>query len=126
MPFFASPQVQKTTGTRGKTTGRKSTKTVRGNDGAYVAQMKEELLAREPWTAFQASITVTYSSGIVNKCSLFRCCTREEAEKRLAEYQAHPFTRHQDDADRKFTYSITEVKVRWVMKGSEAKEEVME
>ena len=39
---FASPQVQKTTGTRGKTTGRKSTKTVRGNDGAYVAAVKEE------------------------------------------------------------------------------------
>jgi|AGTN01.1.fsa_nt_gi hypothetical protein len=50
---FADPSHQKTTGNRGKTTRRKSTKTVRGPEGAYIAMMKEELLAMEPWVAFR-------------------------------------------------------------------------
>lgn len=122
---FASPQTQKTTGTRGETTRRKSTRTVRGDDGAWCRQMCEELLAREPWTAFQVTCVVTYSHGLVNRCPLFRCRTREEAEQRLAEYKVHPFTRKENDADRTFTYEVAEVTVRWVLRGSEAKEEVM-
>ncbi len=44
--YFASPSVQGTTGDRGKTTRRKSTKTVRGDEGRWIADMKEELASR--------------------------------------------------------------------------------
>jgi hypothetical protein len=44
--YFASPSIQGTTGDRGKTTRRKSTKTVRGDEGRWIADMKEELASR--------------------------------------------------------------------------------
>jgi hypothetical protein len=44
--FFADGAVQDTRGGRGKTTRRKGTRTVRGPEGAAIAQMKEELAAR--------------------------------------------------------------------------------
>jgi hypothetical protein len=44
--YFADKAVQPTPGDRGKTTRRKSTRTVRGPEGAYIAQVKEELTAR--------------------------------------------------------------------------------
>jgi hypothetical protein len=44
--YFADAAVQQTTGGRGKTTRRKSTKTVRGCDGAYCAMVKEEMAVR--------------------------------------------------------------------------------
>lgn len=46
MPHFADAAVQKTQGVRGKTTRRRSTKTVRGSEGAWIAMMKEELASR--------------------------------------------------------------------------------
>lgn len=46
MPFFADAAVQSTKGTRGRTTRRRSTKTVCGPDGAYAAMVKEELRTR--------------------------------------------------------------------------------
>ena len=54
---FASPAVQTTTGARGKSTGRKATRTVRGNDGAYCAMVKEELCAAPPTFAWEVKIT---------------------------------------------------------------------
>ena len=45
--YFADAAVQQTTGGRGKTTRRKSTRTVRGCDGAYCAMVKEEMARRE-------------------------------------------------------------------------------
>lgn len=124
MGFFESKQVQGTAGKRGKTTGRRSTKTVRGDDGAYCRQVCEELLAREPWQAFQVTVVTAYSHGMVTRCDLFRCRTRDEAEQRLAGWVAHPF-RIRDDATRTTTYEVREVTVRWVLRGSEPKEEVI-
>lgn len=46
MPYFASPSVQPTLGDRGKTTRRNATKTVRGDEGQYIAMVKEELASR--------------------------------------------------------------------------------
>lgn len=46
MPFFADYSEQSTLGTRGKTTKSRRTKTVRGPEGAWIAQMKEELAAK--------------------------------------------------------------------------------
>jgi len=43
VPFFIDPAKQSTVGGRGKTTRRKSTRTVRGSEGAWVALMKEQL-----------------------------------------------------------------------------------
>ncbi len=124
MGFFESKQNQGTAGKRGKTTGRRSTKTVRGDDGAYCRQVCEELLAREPWQAWQVTAVVTYSNGHVDRCPLFREPTREAAEQRLAGWVAHPF-RIRDDATRTTTYEVREVTVRWVLRGSEPKEEVI-
>jgi hypothetical protein len=54
VPFFADEQVQPTPGDRGKTTRRRSTRTVRGSEGAWIAQVKEEVAARTE------VVTVTY------------------------------------------------------------------
>lgn len=43
---FADSAKIKTTGKRGKTTGRESTHTVRGPEGQWIADVKEELAAR--------------------------------------------------------------------------------
>lgn len=44
--YFADSAKIKTTGNRGKTTGRESTHTVRGPEGQWIADTKEELAAR--------------------------------------------------------------------------------
>jgi hypothetical protein len=54
MPFFADEQVQPTPGDRGTTTRRRSTRTVRGCEGAWIAQVKEEIAARTE------TVAVTY------------------------------------------------------------------
>jgi hypothetical protein len=41
--FFADAATQDTRGDRGTTTRRKGTRTVRGCEGAWIAQMKEEM-----------------------------------------------------------------------------------
>jgi len=82
--FFASPAVQTTAGSRGKSTGRKTTKTVRGNDGAYCAQVKQELLSRPAWTAYRVTVNVVYAdSGICNTVVSHRR-NRDDAEHILS------------------------------------------
>ena len=46
MAFHADPSVRDTRGDRGSTTRRRSTRTVRGPEGVYIAQIKEDLAAR--------------------------------------------------------------------------------
>jgi hypothetical protein len=61
---FATPATQATTGTRAKTTGRRSTKTTRGAEGAWVAMMKEELgpkvVVRQVW--FRVLVTARWTN----------------------------------------------------------------
>jgi hypothetical protein len=45
--FHADPLVRQTRGRRGKTTGRASTRTIRGPEGSYIADVKEELATRD-------------------------------------------------------------------------------
>lgn len=89
-------------------------KTVRGIEGVACLQMKDELLAREPWTAFQVYVTKDFGSGPV-KMELFRCRTREEAESRLASHTRQPAS----------VYAVEEVQVRFVRAGREVREEVV-
>lgn len=116
--FFASPAVQVTTGSRGKTTRRRSTRTVRGNDGAYCAMMKQELLAKPAWTMFQITTTIRYNGGHVDvvKC---RRHTREDAEA----YVAHCQERSAGGLGVR-EYRIDEVTVKWVWDGRDCVEEV--
>lgn len=53
---FATPSNIRTTGTRGKTTTRKSTHTVRGAEGQWIADTKEELARRPKPKQWQLSI----------------------------------------------------------------------
>lgn len=117
MAFHADHAVRSTLGSRGKTTRRKATHTVRGAEGAYCAQVKEELLVLPPWQAWQVTAIITYPDAEPLRCPMFRYPTREEAERYIADYR----TRHPGDTD---TFEIVEVTVRWVMKGSEVVEEV--
>lgn len=59
---FATPATQDTRGGRGKTTRRKGTKTVRGAEGAWIAQCKEELAARPAgwWVKEERVLTYSY------------------------------------------------------------------
>lgn len=63
--YFADPAVQPTPGDRGKTTRRRSTKTVRGCEGAYIAMIKEELGPKVPVTRtwFRLRLTSAYKGG---------------------------------------------------------------
>lgn len=120
MPFFAEPSEQNTTGPRGKTTRRKGTKTVRGPEGAYCAEVKEELLAREPVPVFVAMYRAEYTSGIVYSGELFRCPTRELAVERLAEYQAR--AARWTNPECTTTHTIVPAMMRWEMVNGQVRE----
>lgn len=90
MSFFAEPSHQKTTGARGKTTRRKSTKTVRGNDGAYCAMIKEELgpkveVTRAGFRVFDTAVWPKSGATASSYSQTFK--TREDAERYAARLQ---------------------------------------
>lgn len=120
MPFFASKSVQTTTGGRGTTTRRKRTRTVRGNEGAYCAMIKEELLARPPREAFRVTTTITYDSGIVNVCECHRP-TLDEAEQ----YVTHMSRDDGRSTGVRYDYRIDPVQVRWVWDNGRCVERVV-
>lgn len=85
MLFHADPSDRPTVGRRGKTTHRNSTHTVRGPEGSYIAQTKEELacLPKVPsapmFRVRDESHHPQYpSEGIVGGST--RLMTRDEAE----------------------------------------------
>lgn len=63
MGFFATPATVKTTGTRGKSTKRRGTKSVRGAEGAWIAQAKNELCEAAPTLAWEVMIVRTSPAG---------------------------------------------------------------
>jgi hypothetical protein len=116
MTFFASPAVQPTPGSRGKSTRRRSTKTVRGNDGAYCAMVKQELLARPAWTAFQVRSTTRYADGRVQSFASMRCADRATAEQYVADYLARNgryMEASRRDHGTVMEFAVEEVTVRW-------------
>ncbi len=116
MTFFASPATQPTPGSRGKSTRRKSTRTVRGNDGAYCAMVKQELLARPAWTAFQVRSTTRYADGRVQSFAVTRCADRATAEQYVADYLARNgryLEASRRDHGTVVEFAVEEVTVRW-------------
>lgn len=88
MQHFAEPSVQSTLGSRGKTTRRRSTKTVRGPEGSYCAQIADHIAERPAgWTV---RIEVRYSRRMgelpdhVSVYDYGRFDTQEEAETHAA------------------------------------------
>lgn len=92
----------------------RKTRSKHGPEGRACAGMRAELLAREPWAAFQVYVTCSHG-----KYESFRCRTQEEATQRLAAYLAG----RQVEAGT--TYSVEEVRVRFVPAGHEVREEVV-
>jgi hypothetical protein len=93
MPYFADEAVQSTTGSRGKTTRRKSTRTVRGCEGAWIAAVKEELKSRPPGWLVKIEQSYKLHCDREPKLHVYQACrtdTREEAERIAAEYPVGP------------------------------------
>lgn len=116
---FASPSIQKTPGRRGRTTQRASTETVCGNDGAYCAMVKEELIAKPPVTMFRVVLTLTYP-GIPPQ--IYRpwpmVSMREQAEAIIS--------RSRPDPQAAATYQIEEVLTAWKMVDNQLRRVVIE
>lgn len=96
MYSFADAAVQGTRGDRGKTTRRKSTRTVRGSEGAWIAQCKEELASRPAGWVVREERVWTFSWKAEPESRVSGCGgrfeTREDAEAYAATVATGPAT----------------------------------
>lgn len=82
---FADASNQPTPGNRGKTTRRKSTRTVRGPEGAWIAEMKEEQAAASGPKPVKAPPTL----GMIATLFVVEC--PHPSGQRLTEYGVNMF-----------------------------------
>ncbi len=114
--YFADLAVQPTPGDRGTTTRRRSTKTVRGCDGAYCAMVKEEIASRPAGWLVRYELTWEprrWESGPqVQECNGGWFATEEAANAYAATLPVGPETRHES---RSINSASTRTRV-WVVR----------
>lgn len=95
--YHADPAIVPTPGARGKTTRRKSTRTVRGPEGRWIAQMKEALACDRP----PGPLPVL---GVLSTIYLVTC--PHPSGRHVHEYEANAFWRETEDEALRLAYQF--------------------